>query len=338
MANQPKQTPKKTKNKKAEAKTAEAKTAETEVGPRRPLLRSRSDRMLWGVAGGLADHLGFSAVLVRIAFVLTTFFGGAGLLAYLVLAVALPEDDGEGNPVQESVWARLGKVTLICLLVGLALCAAAGLAVVSAWATATGHGTVVAVIVAALGVTLVAVAFAESVRRRIVPWLVTLGVVLGLPAAAVATADVHFSNSIGERNYTPTVVADLPADGYELGTGQMKIDLRSLPWAKGKTIHVSAHQGLGQMIVSVPARVCVVGHATAKGGELIIAGDVSHGVDAEVDQGAARSQAPRLDFDGDIQFGQLLVTDQAPDEIDTRGIDYDHHQKEEASQRMVCGR
>jgi phage shock protein PspC (stress-responsive transcriptional regulator) len=331
MANQPKNKSKTTKN------TMKEEPA-TEVGPRRPLLRSPSDRVLWGVAGGLADHLGFSAVLVRIAFVLTTFFGGAGLLAYLVLAVALPEDDGEGNPVPESVWARLGKVALICFLVGLALFAAAGLAVASAWATATGHGTVIAVVVAVLGVTLVAIAFAESVRRRVVPWLVTLGVVLGLPAGAVATADIHFSNSIGERNYTPSVVADLPADGYELGTGQMTIDLRQLPWAKGQTIHVSAHQGLGQMIVSVPKRVCVVGHATAKGGELIIAGDVSHGVDAEVDQGAARSQAPRLDFDGDIQFGQLLVTDEAPDEVDTRGIDYDHHQQEEDSQRMVCGR
>jgi hypothetical protein len=92
------------------------------------------------------------------------------------------------------------------------------------------------------------------------------------------------------------------------------------------------------MIVSVPKRVCVVGHATAKGGELIIAGDVSHGVDAEVDQGAARSQAPRLDFDGDLQFGQLLVTDKSPDEIDNRGVDYDHHKQEEDSQRMVCGR
>jgi phage shock protein PspC (stress-responsive transcriptional regulator) len=329
------------KNKPKTTKTTKKKEPETVVGPRRPLLRSRSDRVLWGVAGGLADHLGFSAVLVRIAFVLTTFFGGAGLLAYLVLAVALPENDGEGNPVPESVWARLGKVTLICILVGIALFAAAGLAVASAWATATGHGTVIAIILAAVGVSLVAIAFAESVRRRVVPWLVTLGVVLGLPAGAVAAADIHFSNSIGERNYTPSVVADLPADGYELGTGQMKIDLRQLPWAKGQTIHVSAHQGLGQMIVSVPKRVCVIGHATAKGGELIVAGDVSHGVDAEVDQGAALSQAPRLDFDGDIQFGQLVVTDQDPDEFDDRGPDdYDHdrQEQEEASQKVVCGR
>src|SRR5215207_366610 len=160
-------------------KNNKEKKNQSEVGPRRPLLRSRSDRRIWGVAGGLAAHVGFDPTLVRVAFVITSFFGGAGLLAYLVLAVALPEDDGTGKPVAESVWARLGKVVLVCVLVGLALCAAAGLAVASAWATATGHGAVVAVVVAALGVSLVAIAFAESVRRRIVPWLVTAGVVLG---------------------------------------------------------------------------------------------------------------------------------------------------------------
>ena len=325
MANQPKDSEKKTERQEA-------------VGPQRKLLRSRSDRVLWGVAGGLAEHLGFSPILIRIAFVLTTFFGGAGVLAYLVLAVALPEDDGEGNPVPESVWARLGKVALICFLVGLALCAAAGVAVLSVWTTATGHGTVVAILVAVLGVSLVTVAFAASVRRRIVPWLVTAGLLLGLPAGAVAAADIHFSGSIGEREYIPTVVSDLPADGYELGTGQMTIDLRRLPWAKSQTIHVTAHQGLGQMIVSVPKNVCIVGHATAKAGELIVGGEVGHGVDAEIDQSQPLTRAPRLDVDADLQFGQLLVTDEAPNEIDSRGVDYDHHQQEEDSQRRVCGR
>src|SRR5215207_3846707 len=153
------------KNDKTTKKTEE-KTAE--VGPRRPLLRSKDDRMLWGVAGGLAEHIGFSATLVRVAFVLITLFGGAGLLAYLVLAVALPEDDGTGQPVSESVWARLGKVALVCLAVALALCVAACLAAASAWAVATGHGTVVAVVVIALGAALVAAAFVSEIRRRIV--------------------------------------------------------------------------------------------------------------------------------------------------------------------------
>ena len=325
MANQPK------KDKKTEKD-------ETKVGPRRPLLRSRDDRMLWGVARGLADHLGFNATLVRVAFVVITLFGGAGLLAYLVLAVALPEDDGTGQPVDESVWARLGKVVLVCILVAIALVLAAGIAAVSAWITATGHGTVVAVAVIALGFALVAAAFATDVRRRLTPPLVVLALVLGIPAGAVAAADIKFDNSVGQRTYTPTVAADLPADGYRLGTGQLVVDLRQLPWAPGQTIAASAHLGIGQMIVSVPSSVCVVGHTTAKAGDLVVAGDVSNGVDPEVDQGTPTSKAPRLDLDADIQLGQLIVTDEAPDEIDTHGVDYDHHQQEADAQRQVCGR
>jgi len=43
-----------------------------------PLSRPQHGRMLAGVAAGLADYLGVDATLVRIAFVLLTFVGGAG--------------------------------------------------------------------------------------------------------------------------------------------------------------------------------------------------------------------------------------------------------------------
>ena len=189
-------------------KTEERK--DKEVGPRRPLLRSRDDRKIWGVAGGLAEHVGFNPTLVRVFFVVTSFFGGAGLLAYLVLAVALPEDDGTGQPVPESVWARLGKVVLVCVLVAVGLFVAAGLAVVSAWVTATGHGTVIAIAVIVFGLGLVAAAFAGDIRRRIVPLLVVAGLVLGIPAGAVAAADIHIDESIGQRTYTPTIAGRHP--------------------------------------------------------------------------------------------------------------------------------
>jgi phage shock protein PspC (stress-responsive transcriptional regulator) len=313
-------------------------TETTEVGPRRPLLRSRENRVLWGVAGGLAEHLGFNATLVRIAFVVLCLFGGAGILAYLVLAVALREDDGSGNPVDESVWARLGKVALVCLLVVIGLCLALCLAALSAWVTATGHGTVIASVVIAVGIALVAAAFA-NLRRRITPGLLSLALVLAIPAGAVAAADIDIDSSIGERTYTPTVVGDIPADGYELGTGQLVVDLRQLPWAKGETIPVSAHLGIGQMIVSVPKRVCIDGHATGKAGELVVGGEASHGIDPDVDKGSATSQAPRLALDADIQLGQMVVTDKDPDEVDRRDYDSDSdYSQEEASQRTVCGR
>lgn len=325
MANQPKDSKKKTEKEQA-------------VGPQRRLLRSKRDRILWGVAGGLAEHTGFSATLVRIAFVVLSLFGGAGLLAYLVLAVALPEDDGTGNPVPESVWARLGKAALVCVLVAIGLGVAAALAAISAWTTATGHGTVVAGIVIALGVGLVAVAFATGVRRRVTSTLLTLALVLGIPAGAIAAAGIDIDGSIGQRTYTPTLPADIPADGYKLGTGQLIVDLRDLPWQQGQTISASAHLGIGQMIVSVPSRVCVVAHATGKAGELVVAGDVSHGIDPDVSQGSPTSNAPRLALDADIQLGQMLVTDQDPDRITSQGFDYDHHTQEEAAQRQVCGR
>jgi phage shock protein PspC (stress-responsive transcriptional regulator) len=327
MANTP-------KNSKAKKKT---ETTEV-VGPRRPLLRSKDDRLIWGVAGGLAAHIGFNATVVRLAFVVLTLFGGAGLLAYLVLAVALPQDDGTGKPVDESVWARLGKVVLVCLLVAIALCLAAGLALVSAWVTATGHGTAIAVTVIFLGLALVAAAFATDVRRRATPPLLVLALVLGIPAGGIAAADIKFDNSVGERTYTPTVAADIPAEGYKLGTGQLVVDLRQLPWKPGQTLAASAHLGMGQMIVSVPSKVCVVGHATGKAGELVVAGDVSRGIDPEVTQGSPTSNAPRLDLDADIQLGQMIVTDQAPNQVDDHGADYDHHTKQAAAQRQVCGR
>ncbi|MGA9371271.1 MAG: hypothetical protein WBV53_05440, partial [Solirubrobacterales bacterium] len=189
-----------------------------------------------------------------------------------------------------------------------------------------------------LGVALVAAAFARDVRRRATPPLLILALVLGIPAGAIAAADIKFDNSIGERTYTPTVAADIPADGYKLGTGRLVVDLRELPWKPGQAIPASAHLGIGQMIVSVPSNVCVVGHADGKAGELIVAGDVSHGIDPDVDQGSPTSNAPRLDLDADIQLGQLIVTDETPDEIDSRGVDYDHHTQEAEAQRRVCGR
>lgn len=309
-----------------------------DVVRRPPLLRSKSDRMIWGVAGGLAEHLNVDPILVRLGFVVATLFGGIGLLAYLVLAVALPENDGSGQPVDEGVGTRLARVLLVCLLILAGLGLAVGLVGVSVWTTATGHGTVVAAVVVALGVALAATAFVAGSARRLTPWLLGVALLLAVPAGAVAAADVRFDDSVGQREYTPSVVADLPEDGYSLGTGQLVVDLRDLPWKAGETVSLSSELGLGQMIVSVPPSVCVDAHATAKGGELLVRGDQSNGVDAEIDQDQPESPAPRLALDAEIQFGQLIVTDQDPDQVHDHGADYDHNRFEQESEREACGR
>jgi phage shock protein C len=60
--------------------------------PTRQLRRSRTDRMLFGVCGGIGRHLGIDPVVVRVAFVLLAAFGGSGIIAYLIAFVVIPEE------------------------------------------------------------------------------------------------------------------------------------------------------------------------------------------------------------------------------------------------------
>jgi phage shock protein C len=55
------------------------------------LTRSETDRVIAGVAGGIAQRFGFSSTLVRLAWVASVFFGGFGALIYLILWIALPK-------------------------------------------------------------------------------------------------------------------------------------------------------------------------------------------------------------------------------------------------------
>lgn len=56
------------------------------------LTRSRTDRMIGGVCGGLARYFGVDPSLIRLAFALAFVFGGSGLLLYLILWIVLPAE------------------------------------------------------------------------------------------------------------------------------------------------------------------------------------------------------------------------------------------------------
>lgn len=62
------------------------------------LTRSRAQRMLFGVAGGIARWLGVDPAFVRIAFVALALVNGVGVVTYAVLAVVLPAGDDAGDP------------------------------------------------------------------------------------------------------------------------------------------------------------------------------------------------------------------------------------------------
>jgi phage shock protein C len=56
------------------------------------LMRSRSDRMIGGVAGGIARYFNIDPVIVRLVFALSIFAGGVSPLIYLVLWLVMPEE------------------------------------------------------------------------------------------------------------------------------------------------------------------------------------------------------------------------------------------------------
>jgi phage shock protein C len=83
------------------------------------LRRSRGDRVVGGVCGGLGRYLGVDPVLLRIAFVVLALAGGGGILLYIVSWILIPEEK-EGEPLGTE---RPSSVDTTRLIIGGALIA-----------------------------------------------------------------------------------------------------------------------------------------------------------------------------------------------------------------------
>jgi phage shock protein C len=57
------------------------------------LRRSRTDKMVAGVCGGLGNYFALDSTILRLVFVLLLIFAGTGLLAYLVMWLVIPYED-----------------------------------------------------------------------------------------------------------------------------------------------------------------------------------------------------------------------------------------------------
>jgi phage shock protein C len=62
------------------------------AGAQRVVRRSRSERVVAGVCGGIGRYLGIDPVLLRIAFVILALANGLGVIAYVVAWVVIPEE------------------------------------------------------------------------------------------------------------------------------------------------------------------------------------------------------------------------------------------------------
>ena len=136
---------------------------------RRSLYRCRHDRRIAGVAAGVAEFFDLDPTLVRLVWFLSIFFGGFGLLLYIVMAIIVPNEPlseeelaapaDAGSPHRHA--GRSGNGGLGLTFVGLALIVFGGLALANTFFVEWGYsGTFLwPGFILAIGVLLVAAAF-----------------------------------------------------------------------------------------------------------------------------------------------------------------------------------
>src|SRR5262245_13195494 len=107
----------------AEEPTREQPSPAAAPGPRR-LTRTRDDRLIAGVCGGLGRYFDIDPVIFRIAAVALVFLGGAGLLLYLAAIFLVPNEGGQpegGRSLSQRALAITGIVLLVvaaCVILG----------------------------------------------------------------------------------------------------------------------------------------------------------------------------------------------------------------------------
>ena len=87
-------------------------TDETKSETKR-LKKSRKNKYIFGVCGGVAEYFEIDSSIVRILWVISIFIGGAGLAAYLVAAILMPRSEEDEKEISKEKAARRNNVGLI---------------------------------------------------------------------------------------------------------------------------------------------------------------------------------------------------------------------------------
>jgi len=74
------------------------------------LYRSRNDRMIWGVCGGLAEYFNIDPTIVRIIAVLLVFANGLGILAYLIMAIVVPLESSRQAAPKDTIKENVEEI------------------------------------------------------------------------------------------------------------------------------------------------------------------------------------------------------------------------------------
>jgi phage shock protein PspC (stress-responsive transcriptional regulator)/predicted membrane protein len=288
-------------------------------GATKRLERSRSDRKLAGVAGGLARYFDIHPAVYRVGFVVLTLLGGAGILIYLAAALVMPDEGHEDSFATAALRNRRDRPWPV---IGLGL-VAVGLASLLSRASLWPHGDAWIVLLIAGAAILwitrhskaatadagtLASEDSRRIRRvfkRIAITLATLFALLLVAAAVVAaTFNVHLGNGVGDRSYLVAGTQDLRST-YKLGIGDMTLDLRNVRFTSKET-HVKARVDIGNLRVIVPQGVALQVRGGAQLGEVNILGRSDDGRHAK--SSITQTGKHVLVLDTHVGVGQVRVT------------------------------
>jgi len=76
---------------------------------RERLYRSRKDKMIAGVCGGMGEYFGIDSVIVRLVFVILAFIQGIGIIAYILLWIIVPME-GKEKPIPDVVKENIEEI------------------------------------------------------------------------------------------------------------------------------------------------------------------------------------------------------------------------------------
>jgi phage shock protein PspC (stress-responsive transcriptional regulator) len=227
--------------------------------PRPQLRRSRTEKIIGGVNGGLAEYSGIDPLLWRVGFVALAFAGGTGILVYLLLWLLMPA--GPAGPATSAATASVARapkrpagprspvpgITMAALLI------VVGVLVMIDRLTGADLGPRAFIGSALLVVGLGLIAASRSRGRTARGGLIAVGVVLSLALIAAANEPWRgVDHDMGDRVYMPGS-ADAVQGEYHGGIGDMELDLSVVDVSDLDTeIRTRVDAGVGDVTILVP--------------------------------------------------------------------------------------
>jgi phage shock protein PspC (stress-responsive transcriptional regulator) len=152
-----------------------------------------------------------------------------------------------------------------------------------------------------------AIAVGAMTQRR-VGGLVVLGLLLLAAFGVAAMTPVSVSSGVGEKKERPLTAAAVEPS-YELGLGELDLDLGDIALRSGTTTSVDASVGVGSLVITVPDGVALEIDAEAGIGEVDIFGSTDDGVDAHraLSLPGPTPDAPVLEIEADVGLGGVEV-------------------------------